>query len=156
MNLPPHISKIGLFTGQMYLIGGIYHIYKSCDSSKKQTNLAIICLSVYATTMAHWYNIKSSGIAKTVDMITVVATALFVSFHESYKWNPIYRGREMWISVLLLGGVTYVVNTAILSVPLLPFIETERLQLITTIAHTFWLHVMPNLTVIWSVWCETA
>lgn len=151
MYLPPHISKIGLFTGQMYLVGAVYHIYKSyglSDPCKKQTNLAIICSSVYATTMVHWHNMKPSGIAKTVDMITVVASALFVSFHESYKWN---RGRELWNSVLLLGGVTYVANTAILTVPLFPSIDNEMLQLLTTIAHTFLLHVMPNLTVMWSV-----
>jgi predicted membrane chloride channel (bestrophin family) len=155
MNLPPHISKIGLFTGQMYLVGAVCHIYKSyglSDPCKKQTNLAIICSSVYATTMVHWYNMKPSGIAKTVDMITVVASALFISFHESYKWN---RGRELWNSVLLLGGVTYVVNTAILTVPLFPSIDIEKLQMITTVAHTFLLHIMPNLTVIWSVWSDS-
>jgi len=155
MNLPPHISKIGLFTGQMYLVGAVCHIYKSyglSDPCKKQTNLAIICSSVYATTMVHWHNMKSSGIAKTVDMITVVASALFISFHESYKWN---RGRELWNSVLLLGGVTYVVNTAILSVPLFPSIDIEMLQMITTVTHTFLLHVMLNLTVIWSVWSDS-
>jgi hypothetical protein len=155
MNLPPHISKIGLFTGQMYLVGAVCHIYKSyglSDPCKKQTNLAIICSSVYTTTMVHWYNMKPSGIAKTVDMITVVASALFISFHESYKWN---RGRELWNSVLLLGGVTYVVNTAILSVPLFPSIDIEKLQMITTVTHTFLLHVMPNLTVIWSVWSDS-
>jgi hypothetical protein len=155
MNLPPHISKIGLFTGQMYLVGAVCHIYKSyglSDPCKKQTNLAIICSSVYATTMVHWHNMKPSGIAKTVDMITVVASALFISFHESYKWN---RGRELWNSVLLLGGVTYVVNTAILSVPLFPSIDIEMLQMLTTVAHTFLLHIMPNLTVIWSVWSDS-
>jgi predicted membrane chloride channel (bestrophin family) len=155
MNLPPHISKIGLFTGQMYLVGAVCHIYKSyglSDPCKKQTNLAIICSSVYATTMVHWHNMKPSGIAKTVDMITVVASALFISFHESYKWN---RGRELWNSVLLLGGVTYVVNTAILSVPLFPSIDIEKLQMLTTVAHTFLLHIMPNLTVIWSVWSDS-
>lgn len=156
MNIPPHISKIGLFTGQMYLIGAVYHIYKSCVSCKKQTNLAIICAVVYASTMVHWHNIKTSGIAKTVDMITALITGLFVSFYESYKWNPIYGGREMWISVLLLGIVTYVVNTAILTVPIFPCIDIDGLQLITTVTHTFWLHIMTNLTVMWSVWCESA
>ncbi len=139
----------------MYLVGAVCHIYKSyglSDPCKKQTNLAIICSSVYATTMVHWYNMKPSGIAKMVDMITAVASALFVSFHESYKWN---RGRELWNSVLLLGGVTYVVNTAILTVPLFPSIDIEMLQMITTVAHTFLLHVMPNLTVIWSVWSDS-
>ncbi len=141
--------KIGLCTGQMYLVGAIYHIYN------KQHTLAIICLCIYATTMAHWYNMKPSGKAKTVDMIVVVTSALFVSFKESYKWNPIYRGREIWNSVLLMGGVTYIVNTAILSVPVLLPIEDERLQLATTVAHTFWLHVMTNVVAMWCVWCET-
>ncbi len=44
---------------------------------------------------------KPSGIAKTVDMVVVVTSALFVSFKESHKWNPIYGGREIWNSVLL-------------------------------------------------------
>jgi predicted membrane chloride channel (bestrophin family) len=105
--------------------------------------------------MAHWYNMKVSGIAKTVDMITVITSALFVSFKESHKWNPIHGGRKLWNSVLLMGGVTYVVNAVVLSVPVLLPIDDERLQLATTVAHTFWLHVMKNVTAMWCVWCES-
>lgn len=149
---------IGLCTGQMYLVGAIYHIYKSFGSKdpKNPINLAIICSSIYATTMAHWHNMKPSGIAKTVDMIVVVTSGLFVSFKESHKWNPIHRGREIWNSVLLMGGVTYVVNTVILSVPLLLPIDDEKLLLATVVAHTFWLHIMTNVTAMWCVWCETS
>ena len=152
-------SIIGLCTGQMYLVGAVYHIYKSYVSKEtnnpsKPINLAIICSSIYATTMAHWYDMKPSGIAKTVDMITVITSALFVSLKESHKWNPIYGGRKLWNSVLLMGGVTYVVNAAILSVPVLLPIDDERLHLATTVAHTFWLHVMTNVTAMWCVWRE--
>jgi hypothetical protein len=142
----------------MYLVGAVYHIYKSYVSkgTKDPINLAIICSSIYVTTMAHWHNMKPSGIAKTVDMITVITNALFVSFKESHKWNPIYGGREIWNSVLLMGGVTYVVNTVILSVPVLLPIDDERLQLATTVAHTFWLHVMTNVVAIWCVWRESS
>ncbi len=125
-------------------------------SPSRPINLAIICSSIYVTTMAHWHNMKPSGIAKTVDMIVVVTSALFVSFKESHKWNPIYGGREIWNSVLLMGGVTYVVNTVILSVPVLLPIDDERLQLATTVVHTFWLHVMTNVVAIWCVWCESS
>ena len=105
--------------------------------------------------MAHWHNMKPSGIAKTVDMITVITSALFVSLKESHKWNPIYGGRKLWNSVLLMGGVTYVVNAVILSVPVLLPIDDERLQLATTVAHTFWLHIMTNVVAIWCVWRES-
>lgn len=88
MALPPHISKIGLCTGQFYLAGAIYHVYKGSP------NLAIICSSIYATTMAHWYNMKTTGIAKTVDIAVVVTGAMFVSFHESYKWVHFAYGRN--------------------------------------------------------------
>lgn len=161
MNLTNKYWKIGLYTGQMYLVGAIYHIYKSYESNgllgpSRPINLAIICSSIYVTTMAHWHNMKPSGIAKTVDMITVITSALFVSLKESHKWNPIYGGRKLWNSVLLMGGVTYVVNAAILSVPVLLPIDDERLQLATTVAHTFWLHIMTNVVAMWCVWRESS
>lgn len=147
MALPPHISKIGLCTGQFYLAGAIYHVYKGSP------NLAIICSSIYATTMAHWYNMKNTGIAKTVDIAVVVTSAMFVSFHESYKWVH-FGGRKLWNSVLLMGAISYVTNKVVTTVPILP-IETEKLQYATTFLHTFWLHIMTNATAAWCVWKET-
>ena len=144
MALPPHISKIGLYTGQFYLAGAIYAIYK------KNTNLAIICSSIYATTMAHWHNMKNSGIAKTLDVMVVVTGAMFVSFHESYKWVH-FGGRKLWNSVLLIGTVSYVANTVVLTMPILP-IETEKIQIATAVIHTFWLHVMTNISAMWCLW----
>ena len=72
--LPPHISKIGLYTGQSWLIGCIV------ASFYKQTNLIAKTSSIYVTTMLHWYNIKSTGIAKTIYMIVCISSVLYMSF----------------------------------------------------------------------------
>ena len=143
--LPPHISRIGLYTGQMYLISALYFTHS------KKTNLAIISSSIYATTMIHWHNIKSSGVAKTVDLAVVTASILFVTFRESY--NFLNHGRKIWNSVILVSIISYITNTVVTTVPVLQmtseFFTPEKIQLLTTVSHTFWLHIMPSLTAMW-------
>lgn len=158
--LPFHIYKIGLFTGHMYFVGAIIaHVYN-------YPNLVIICSAIYGTTMAHWYDIKTTGIAKTVDMVAVVAGILFISFHESYKF--VGNGRKIWNSAILISAVSYLFNSTIFNFQNEPhnyfqnepLVETpynyfslqpipknspnvEKMNLYSTIVHAFFLHVMP-------------
>ena len=58
MNLTNKYWKIGLYTGQMYLVGAIYHIYKSYESNgllgpSRPINLAIICSSKHPEDATH-------------------------------------------------------------------------------------------------------
>lgn len=157
-------SKIGLITGHMYFAGAIIaHFYN-------YPNMVIMSSAIYGTTMVHWYNIKSSGIAKTVDMIAVVSGILLVSFHESYKFPG--NGRAIWNSTIMVSAVSYLLNTTILNfqsdvsnmaMKELPKEEKEeppynyfslqpippnspnieKMYFYTTVIHTFFLHVLP-------------
>lgn len=168
MNIPPHISRIGLFTGHMYLVGAaISHIYD-------YPIMVMTCSTIYGTTMVHWHNIKSSGIAKTVDMIAVVSGILIIAFHESYKFPG--NGRKIWNSSILISVTTYLFNTVVFNFqndystvpqeqpqeqqqkdeeeetsynyfslkPIPPNSPNrEKMFLYTTIVHTFVLHILP-------------
>ena len=158
--LPFKYSRIGLITGHMYFIGGIIaHNYN-------YQNMVIMCSTIYGTTMVHWYNIKSSGIAKTVDMIAVVSGIILVSFHESYKFPG--NGRAIWNSTIIVSAVSYLFNATILNFqsdtsnlaiekheeeqsynyfslePIPPNSPNiEKMYFYTTVIHTFFLHVLP-------------
>ncbi len=159
MNIPPHISRIGLFTGHMYFAGAIIsHIYD-------YPIMVMTCSTIYGTTMVHWHNIKTTGIAKTVDMIAVVSGILIIAFHESYKFPG--NGRKIWNSSILISVTTYLFNTVIFNFqndystvlqeekedtsynyfslkPIPPNSPNrEKMFLYTTIVHTFVLHILP-------------
>ena len=159
--LPSHISKIGLFTGQIYLVGAIIsHVYN-------YPYMTCVCCAIYGTTMAHWYNMKPSGIAKTVDMITVVLGICEVSFYESYKFFG--NGRKIWNSTILISATSYLFNSVIYNfqnvsdveeepvetstepynyfslraIPQSDVQKREKMYLYSTIVHTFFLHILP-------------
>ena len=102
MELPPYISRIGLFTGQTFLLNC------AIAYSRGHTNIAMILASIYLSTMAHWYNIKSTGIAKTTDMIVVIYGLIFVTLRESPKFGK--QAHDAWISVVLLVVIFYIFN----------------------------------------------
>jgi len=87
---------------------------------------------------------------------------LFMSFHESYKF--IGNGRKIWNSVILTSSIFYIANNVLTTIyddkndenkKISDTTEDfttessnyEKLLLATTVIHTFWLHIMPNLTV---------
>lgn len=157
--LPFKYSRIGLITGHMYFAGAI--IAHNCN----YPNLVIMSSTIYCTTIVHWRNIKSSGIAKTVDMIAVVSGILLVSFHESYKFPG--NGRVIWNSTIMVSAVSYLFNATILNFqsdnsnvamkekeeqpynyfslePIPPNSPNrEKMYFYTTVIHTFFLHVLP-------------
>ena len=159
MSLCKKYSVIGLFTGQMYLVGTIIaHVYN-------YSHMSCICCAIYGTTMVHWYNMKPSGIAKTVDMITVVAGICIMSFCESYKFPG--NGRKIWNSTMLIIATIYFFNSVILhfqngsdvsietsvkesynyfslrAIPQTDVKNREKMQLYSTIVHTIFLHILP-------------
>jgi len=145
----------------MYFLGAI--IAHNCN----YPNMVIMSSAIYGTTIVHWYNIKSSGIAKTVDMIAVVTGILLVSFHESYKFPG--NGRAIWNSTIIVSAVSYLFNATILNFqsdnsivskelpkeeeepynyfslePIPPNTPNrEKMYFYTTVIHTFFLHVLP-------------
>lgn len=154
---PSHIYKIGLFTGQIYLVGAmISHVYN-------YPYMSYVCCAIYGTTMAHWYKMKHSGIAKTVDMITVVLGICEVSFYESYKFFG--NGRKIWNSTMLICATSYLFNSVIFhfqngseeepestesynyfslrAIPQSNIEKKEKMYLYTTIVHTLFLHILP-------------
>ena len=156
--LPSHISKIGLCTGHMYFIGAIVAYLNNFP------NLIVVCSCVYVTTMVHWRNMKSTGVAKTVDMITVVAGISFITFHESYKFAD--NCREIWNSTMIICITSYLFNTVVvifqseeqeqeqIETPYNYFAlchipknspNREKMHFYTTIVHTFFLHILPIL-----------
>ena len=160
--LPPHIYRIGLCTGHMYFIGAIVAYLNNFP------NLIVVCSCVYVTTMVHWYEIKPTGIAKTVDIMTVVAGILFITFYESYKFAD--NCREMWNSTMIICVTSYIFNTVVvifqseeqereqereqIETPynyfaLCPIPQNspnrEKMHFYTTIVHTFFLHILPIL-----------
>lgn len=118
--LPFKYSRIGLITGHMYFLGAII-AYKY-----NYPNMVIMSSTIYGTTMVHWYNIKSSGIAKTVDMIAVVTGILFVSFHESYKFPG--NGHQIWNSSIIISAVSYLFNSTILNCQSEPLLVSKKLS----------------------------
>ena len=157
---PSHIYKIGLCTGQIYLVGAmISHLYN-------YPYMTCVCCAIYGTTMVHWYKMKHSGIAKTVDMITVILGICEVSFYESYKFFG--NGREIWNSTMLICATTYLFNSVILhfqngsdveesietstepynyfslrAIPQSDVQKREKMYLYSTLVHTFFLHILP-------------
>jgi len=156
--LPFRYSRIGLITGHMYFLGAIIaHNYN-------YPNMVLVCSTIYGTTIVHWHNMKSTGIAKTVDMIAVVSGIILVSFHESYKFPG--NGRAIWNSTIMVSAVSYLFNTTILNFqsdnsnveeekeeppynyfslePIPPNSPNiEKMHFYTTVVHTFFLHVLP-------------
>jgi hypothetical protein len=53
MNLSNKYWKIGLYTGQMYLVGAVYHIYTGLLGPSRPINLAIICSSKHPEDATH-------------------------------------------------------------------------------------------------------
>lgn len=153
-------SKIGLITGHMYFAGAIIaHFYN-------YPNMVIMSSAIYGTTMVHWHNIKTTGIAKMVDMMAVVSGITLVSFHESYKFPG--NGRAIWNLTIMVSAVSYLLNTTILNFqsdasnmaiekheeeppynyfslePIPPNSPNiEKMYFYTTVIHTFFLHVLP-------------
>jgi hypothetical protein len=155
---PSHIYKIGLFTGQIYLAGAmISHVYN-------YPYMSYVCCAIYGTTMVHWYKMKHSGIAKTVDIITVILGICEVSFYESYKFSG--NGRKIWNSTMLICATSYLFNSVICNfqngseeeepestepynyfslraIPQSDIEKREKMYLYSTIIHTFFLHILP-------------
>lgn len=154
-------SIIGLCTGQMYLVGAIIsHVYNYPSTS-------YVCCAIYGTTMAHWYKMKPSGIAKTVDMVTVVLGVGNVCFYESH--NFVGNGRKIWNSTMLICATSYLFNSAIYNfqngsdvekepvesstepynyfslraIPHSDLQKREKMYLYSTLVHTFFLHILP-------------
>ena len=125
--------------------------------------MSYVCCAIYGTTMAHWYKMKHSGIAKTVDMITVVLGICEVSFYESYKFFG--NGRKIWNSTMLICATSYLFNSVIFhfqngseeepestesynyfslrAIPQSNIEKKEKMYLYTTIVHTLFLHILP-------------
>jgi hypothetical protein len=129
--------------------------------------MVMTCSTIYGTTMVHWCNIKTTGIAKTVDMMAVVSGILIITFHESYKFPG--NGRKIWNSAILISAASYLFNIVIFncqsdtSIVLkeLPKEEEEpyayfslqpipqnspnreKMYFYTTIVHIIFLHVLP-------------
>ena len=101
MEFPPYISRIGLFTGQAFLLNCALAYLRG------HTNIAMISASIYLSTMAHWHNIKDHGIAKTIDMIVVTHGLISVTLYESPKFGK--QAHDAWTSVVLLVIIFYII-----------------------------------------------
>ena len=88
IKIPPHISKIGVYTGHSFLAVGLYAFYDNYNS------LGVVLLGLYLTTILHWRRIYSDSIIKKMDIVMSVTVITKISLHDSIRWG---ENRYIWL-----------------------------------------------------------
>lgn len=81
--IPQHISRYGIYTGQIFLFTSILSYLYNYNS------LSFIGAILYITTLLHWYKLKDNGLIKYIDIVTVTFTVSSVSFYDSTFFCPV-------------------------------------------------------------------
>ncbi len=103
--VPQHVSAIGLYTGQIYLVvAALAYLYTF-------HSLVPFALVLWATTMAHWLKVQRIGLIKIIDIIVVIASLAYVSFYASHRFLPHHR--TLWFIVMWFVILVYVVNSVL-------------------------------------------
>ena len=100
--VPQHISKIGVFTGQIWLIVAIAAYISQIHS------LIPFAITLWATTIMHWLKVQYNGIIKALDIIVVILSILYVSFYASHRFT--LNHRDWWFYTCFFVLFVYVVN----------------------------------------------
>jgi hypothetical protein len=102
IGVPQHISRYGIYSGHLFLVNAI------CNYLYNYNWLAFIGLSLYITTMLHWYKIKDNGLIKYIDITTCIITISSVTFYDSYFFC--YKDRLAWLFTTFVSIVAYSIN----------------------------------------------
>lgn len=100
--VPQHISKYGLYSANFFLLNAI------CNYLYNYNFLAFIGMSLYITTLLHWYKIKHNGLIKIIDVITCIITINYVSFYDSLYFCP--EQRKLWLINAFVSATVYLLN----------------------------------------------
>jgi hypothetical protein len=138
--IPQHISRIGLYSGQIVLLNSIASYYYDYYL------LASLLFVLYITTLIHWNKIYKNGMVKTLDIIFALLCMLSVTFRDSLRFTPEYAA--LWYASISTSIVVFVVNECLLYYQLsLPMITDKTyIYNISVVTHIIFLHFMPNIT----------
>ena len=103
--VPQHISRYGLYSEQLILLNAI------CNYIYGYKILTIIGLSLYTTSLLHWYKMKSTGLIKTLDVTMCVITINYITFNDSAYFCPL--NRQLWFLSTFICIAAYLTNTYI-------------------------------------------
>ena len=104
--VPQHISRIGVYTGQSYLILFFTSIYYGFPYY-----FSVSIFFTYITTILHWHKQYKSGIIKTIDIISII------NMVPTFYYNGLYmfcqKCQKAWIITIALIGIIYGINISI-------------------------------------------
>ena len=103
--LPQHISLIGVYTGQIFLVVAAISYVVNFHS------LVPVALILWTTTTLHWLKVQRFGLIKIIDIVAVIASMAYVSFYASYRFFPHHR--TCWFIVMWFVILVYLVNSVI-------------------------------------------
>lgn len=103
--IPHYISRTGIITAKVFLLHAAVY-----DSLGYTTMTKCSCL-LYLTSYLHWNKLKSSGIIKNIDIITVFSCIAYMRLHIRQHFLPKYQ--YLWDTVTCICGLTYATNTYI-------------------------------------------
>ena len=104
--IPQHISRVGVYTGHTFLIGGILSVYYNFPLI-----FSIALFTTYSTTITHWYKLRHSGIIKTLDIAAIINLVATFYFNGITRFCP--NCQCAWISTTSSILVVYFINTHI-------------------------------------------
>jgi hypothetical protein len=104
--VPQYISRVGVYTGQMFLLCFVTSVYYNFSIV---SSLAL--LATYFMTIIHWYKLRHTGIIKDLDRAAILN--LVVSFYYTgiTKFCPMCQ--RAWITTMAINIIVYVINNHI-------------------------------------------
>ncbi len=101
--VPQHISKVGLYTGQSFLLCFVTSVYYK---------FPIVCslslLATYFTTMLHWYKLCDTGIIKNLDIAAIINLLVTFYYNGIIMFCPTCQ--KAWMLTIMTIIVVYGIN----------------------------------------------
>lgn len=101
--VPRRYSRIGMITGNLFLLNGVVSYFLNCKS------VGILGFPLYLSTLSYWYEIRKESKIRYVDMFmafTNISYVTYLSLFFFYEGNP-------WIRNILFGFFVYILNNFI-------------------------------------------
>jgi len=136
VDVPREISRIGCFTGTMFLILAMtFLVYKKYGR-------AILLFLLYITTCVHWNEIKYGSWIHIIDM-GVAATAIAVSMYTARNYPPLFW--KLFGTALAIGVGCFIVEKFVSA----NYTYSEREIYITCMLHIFTMHLIAPAIYLW-------
>jgi hypothetical protein len=104
--VPQHISKIGVYTGHSFLLGGIIAVYHNFPII-----FSVALFTTYSTTITHWYKLRHSGIIKKLDIAAITNLVFTFYFNGLERFCPMCQ--RAWLSTIVFIFIIYFINSHI-------------------------------------------